>query len=403
MRILQINTAINTGSVGRIVSGIGSLLSDNAYNSFIAFARGNQEGPHYYKIGNKVDFFYHIALTRALDLHGFGSKHATKKTLDWIETIDPDLIHLHNIHGYYLNIQSLFTYFRYAQKPIVWTFHDCWPITGHCSYFNRVNCSRWKKGCFNCPLRNGYPSSWFVDNSRTNFIRKKLIFTSVKNITLVSPSKWMTQILSHSFMGDYRILTINNGVDLRVFRPVDSDARSFNPNLNHQEYILGVANIWDARKGLNDFLELRKVLNPEILIVLIGLSIRQSRDLPKGIHAVLRTENIDELALYYSNALAFINPTWVDNFPTVNLEALSCGTPVVTYNTGGSPESIDDQTGRVVKKGDIKSLCSSIDELRSCNRNVLRDSCRKRSERLYDQRKRYTEYIELYQQIINAK
>lgn len=401
MKVLQISTSYNSGSVGRIVSEIGDLLIDYGHESIVAYSRTfGKSNSRAIKIGNKKDFLLHVIKTRLCDSHGFSSTRATQTFINRIEEIGPDLIHLHNIHGYYLHIGILFGYLKQSRRPVIWTFHDCWPFTGHCSHFQYVNCNKWQNECYDCPNIHGYPKSWFIDNSQNNYWQKKELFTDLERVVLVSPSEWLARHLRNSFLSGYRTIVINNGVDLKKFRPELNEGICKKYNLN-KKYILGVASVWTERKGLGDFMKLREIINPEIEIVLVGLSKRQLKSLPLGVKAILRTENIDELAFLYSGAEVFVNPTYVDNFPSVNIEALACGTPVITYNTGGSAESLDEQTGIVVEKGDCRGLANAINMMLHIGKIKYSIECRKRAERLYDQGKRYAEYISLYQTIIS--
>lgn len=403
MKVLQINTTANSGSHGRIAEGIGQLLISKGIDSFIAYGRtANPSVSELIKVGNNFDQTLHLAKTRLFDRHGFGSAIATDTLLHRIIDIGPDIIHLHNIHGYYLNISRLFEFLSRRQIPVVWTFHDCWPFTGHCSYFDAVDCLKWQTECHECPNIKGYPASWFVDNSLKNYRQKMELFTGPDNMVLVSPSKWLAEHLKNSFLSGYEIRVINNGVSLDTFKPTNAESVRQKYGLGNK-YILGIASIWDERKGLDDFIKLRKLLDSEIEIVLVGLSPKQIRNLPIGITGLSRTENTEDLAALYSGAEVFINPTYADNFPSVNLEALACGTPVVTYNTGGSPESIDEKTGLVIARGDLNNLTGAVELIRQNGKARYSNDCRLRAEKLFDKGKKYLQYIELYNEITGNK
>lgn len=400
MKVLQINTSINSSAPGRIASEIGDFLINMGHESFVGYGRicrKNESSP--IKIGNKKDLLFHLITSRLLDIHGFSSKKATEAFVDNVKEINPDIIHLHNLHGYYIHIGVLFKYLKKAGKPVVWTFHDCWPFTGHCCYFDRVNCFKWQTECFDCPNTYGYPRSWVVDYSRENYRQKKVLFTGLENLVIVSPSEWLAGHLRNSFLSGYEIRVINNGIDLDKFRPVDSEAIRAMYNLN-KKYILGVASIWTERKGLEDFKRLRKILDPEIEIVLVGLTRSQIKSLHVGMKGISRTESIDKLAALYSGAKAFINPTYIDNFPSVNIEALASGTPVITYNTGGSTEAIDIKTGRGVEKGNIRELHSSIMAVINTNDLYNTAQCCERAVRKFSAQERFGEYLNLYQELL---
>jgi len=399
MRVLQINTTLNTTSTGRITEEIGQTLQIHGHESYVAYKRMGPAGStsNLMKIGNDLDVYLHGLKTRILDRHGFGSAKATRKLIGDIKKTDPDIIGMHNLHGYYLNIEVLFNYLKEVQKPVVWTFHDCWPFTGHCAYFDMVDCKKWKTECNNCPLTHAYPASWYLDNSKKNFNKKKNLFQGLENLTIVTPSKWLKDLVKQSFLKDYPVKVINNGIDLERFKPVDSAEVKEKHSLKGLKVILGVASVWDKRKGLEHFIELSKLLDEDLRIVLVGLNKNQIQSLPRKIIGVERTESIEELVALYSCADLFVNPTLVDNFPTTNLEALACGTPVITYKTGGSPEAVDERTGVVVEKGNIENLHSSLLRVLSNGKEHYKSDCRKRAVQKYDKNDRFKDYLNLYE------
>jgi len=401
MTILQVNSVVNTGSTGRIAEEIGQLAIDNGWQSHIAYGRkARSSKSELIRIGSKLDINIHVLQTRLFDRHGFGSKRATHNFVASIKKINPDIIHLHNIHGYYLNVEVLFDYLKQAGKPIVWTLHDCWAFTGHCSHFDEANCYKWQSKCFECPQIKQYPKSWFFDNSETNYAKKKELFSGVKNLTIVTPSNWLATQVKNSFLKEYPLKVIHNGVDLNVFSPKNNAAQLENYPLINKPYVIGVASVWTKSKGLFDFIKLRKLLPPELQIVLVGLNKKQINELPQGIIGIRRTENVFELASLYNGASVFVNPTYSDTFPTTNIESLSCGTPVATYKTGGSPEVMDEHTGRVVEKGDIIGLAETIKAISQKGKNHFELNCRKRAEKLYNKNDRYADYINLYKAVL---
>ena len=393
MKILQINTVVNSGSTGRIAEEIGLEIISQGHESFIAFGRGERPSKSkLIKIGDKKDVYLHGVRTLLFDQHGLGSYNATKSLIKEIDLIKPEILHLHNIHGYYLNYQLLFEYIKVKNIPVVWTFHDCWPFTGHCTFFDAVDCVKWKTQCEKCPLISKYPRS-FVDRSFKNFQDKKEAFLNVNNLTIVTPSDWLKNLVKQSFLKDYKVETINNGIDLKNFYPPEIKV--------NEKVVLGVASTWSDRKGLQDFIKLRQMLADDVKIVLIGLSNSQIKKLPKNIISISKTESIKELAEWYQRATVFVNPTYSDNFPTTNLEALACGTPVITYDTGGSPESINPKIGEVVKKGDIKALKKAIDRfLDQENLQELMNECRSHALRYFNKDERFIEYLNLYKSIL---
>lgn len=400
MRVLQINSVCGVGSTGRIANDIHTTLIEKGHDSYIAYGRNlPKDCKNAIRIGNKIDNFTHVAKTRLLDKHGLGSKQATIELIIKIKDLNPDIIHLHNLHGYYINVEVLFNYLKEVNKPIVWTLHDCWSFTGHCAYFDYVDCDKWKSGCYNCPQKKAYPSSLIVDNSKHNFEAKKEIFNGVKNLTIVTPSEWLANLLLESFLNEYPVRVINNGIDLKLFNPSESSFRA-KYNLQDNFIILGVASTWDHRKGLKYFVEMTKLLKKNEKIVLVGLSKKELKEIPSNILGISRTNEVEELAEIYSSADVFVNPTLEDNFPTTNLEALACGTPVITFDTGGSSESIDDKTGIIVEGKSLAELYKSISMIKANSKSQYRDECINRAINYFDKNDRYIDYILLYEDLL---
>ena len=305
---------------------------------------------------------------------------------------------MHNVHGYYINIELLFNFLKEYNKPIVWTLHGCWAFTGHCAYFDYANCYKWETHCQKCPEKKSYPTSIFLDNSYDNFEKKKELFTGLKNMTLVTPSQWLAKLVKRSFLKEYPVIVINNGIDLNVFKPTPSAFRK-KYDLENKFIILGVAYKWERRKGLDYFIELSKMLREKEAIVLVGLSKKQIKDLPKNIVGITRTNSTKELAEIYTASDIFFNPTLEDNFPTTNLEALACGTPVITFNTGGSIEAIDNSTGYIVEKGDLQKVKKIIQKMEKEGKDTYSKHCIARANNYYDKNKKFQEYIELYEKL----
>lgn len=393
MKVLQINVVCGTGSTGRIAVDLYKVLVEKGHEGIIAYGRGTAPaGVNSIRVGSSLSIYAHVLKARALDKMGFGSKKATEDLILKIKEYNPDVIHLHNIHGYYLNVKVLFDYLKVAGKPVVWTLHDAWPFTGHCAYFDFIKCDKWKTACFSCPVAKEYPERWLLDSSQSNYTAKKELFTSVKNMTIVTPSNWLGDIVKQSYLSKYEVKVINNGIDLRAFVPTVGNFKEAN-NLENKFIILGVASHWDKRKGLDYFEELAKVLDDSFKVVVIGVTESQIAALPSNILSISRTNNVTALAEIYSAADVFINPTLEDNFPTTNLEALACGTPVITFKTGGSVESVDENTGLIVDQGDLDGLVSAVKSL--AVKNFSAEACLKRSK-LYDKEERYSDYVSLY-------
>ncbi len=391
MKIFQINSTCGYGSTGRIAVDILREVEKNGGEGIIAYGR-NSAPPdvNSYKIGSELNVQIHGVLSRITDRQGFYSTGVTKKLIEKIKDYNPDIIHLHNIHGYYLNVSTLFKFLKEYNKPIVWTLHDCWAFTGHCAYFSFRGCEKWKTGCHRCPLKKDYPTSLVLDNSKKNYKQKKELFTMPSNITFVTPSVWLKELTEQSFLKKYPVKVINNGIDLNKFKPTESNFREKN-NLQDKFVILGVASIWEERKGLKDFIKLSEMLSENEKIVLVGLDDAQLAILPENIIGIKRTNSVEELAEIYTAADVFVNPTYEDNYPTTNLEAISCGTPVVTYITGGSPESVFEGNGFCVPKGDVEGLFNAIKRV---------DGCKVSTKDFFDASKRYKEYVCLYNEIL---
>ena len=404
MRLLQINVTANSGSTGRIAEGIGISAQKAGFDSWIAYGRNaNPSSSHLIRIGSNIDHIEHAIETRLFDNHGLASRGATYSFLKEVNKICPDLIHLHNIHGYYLNYKIFFQYIQEKNIPVIWTLHDCWPFTGHCSHFMFSNCEKWKTGCFSCPQVKTYPSSFVFDRSKVNYRKKKDSFASISSMTLVSVSEWLDQLVSQSFLHHFDHTVIHNGIDTNVFSP-SSHNESVRCELElkaGETMLLGIANPWSARKGLKDFIELSKHCLPQEKIVLIGLTQKQIESLPENIIGIERTESTKQLAEYYSAADLFLNLTYEDNYPTTNLEAISCGTPCLTYRTGGSPESITPETGFVVPQGDIESVMECIKTVQMKGKATYSTACRNYALAHFRQEDRFQEYIDLYKQILH--
>ncbi len=359
MRVLLINSVCGIRSTGRICADIAQALESEGHEVKIAYGRENV--PEKYqkyaiRIGNDIDYKLHGFRTRILDEHGFGSVNATKEFIKWAEEYNPDMLWLHNIHGYYINIEILFDWIKSRpDMQVKWTLHDCWSFTGHCSHFTMAKCEQWKTHCSHCSQKARYPSSILKDNCKINFDRKKKAFTGVKNMTLITPSQWLADLVKQSFLSEYPVEVHYNTIDTTVFKPTPSDFRE-KYGLQNKRIILGVASVWDERKGLDDFIKLSEMLDDRYSIVLVGLSETQIKQMPENIIAITRTNSTKELAEIYSAADVFFNPTYEDNYPTVNLEAEACGTPVVTYRTGGAPETIHRQDSVVVEVGAFVEL-----------------------------------------------
>lgn len=362
----MINEECGTGSTGRICTDIAAALESNGNEVKIAFGRNADIVPAQYskyavRIGNDIDLKIHGLITRAFDATGFGSMRATRKFIHWIYQFDPDIIHLHNLHGYYINIDLLFSCLKQLNKPVVWTLHDVWPFTGHSAYCDAVGCSKWKNGCEKCPQMKVYPKS-YVDRSKRNWERKRNIFCGVTNLTIVTPSKWLAELVEDSFLNEYPVKVINNGIDTGKFHKVSTHLRS-DLRLQRKKILLSVATVWNDLKGLSDFERLADLLGENYKIILVGgMTNSQEKELPESILHIRRTQDVNEMVELYNTADIYLNLTYCDTYPTVNLEAASCGTPVITYAVGGSTESAEMFGGISVRRGDVEAVAHAVRE-----------------------------------------
>ncbi len=395
-KVFFLNSVCGTGSVGRIVAGLMKELSDRGVDSLAAYGRYHAPKElSAFRIGSDLDVYGHGILSRLTDCHGLYSARATKRLVKAIAAYDPDLIHLHNIHGYYLNYPILFDYLRHAGKRIVWTLHDCWSFTGHCTHYTYLGCRRYKKSCGHCPQLREYPASFLMDHSEKNLARKKASFSGIPELSLVTPSEWLKGEVETSFLKEYPVHVIPTGIDTGVFSPKKEEAKRLREQYGLQEsfVILGVANPWRERKGISDFAALSELLDDRFRIVMIGVKESQRKHLPKTILSFPKTDSVSELAAWYTLSDVYLNLTLEDTFPTTNLEALSCGTPVITYDAGGSRESLTDETGIVVERRDLKGVIRALKTVMTDQTKFTLAFCRERAS-LYSAEKRFRQYIE---------
>ena len=397
MRVVSIN-AVPYGSTAGVMLGImrAAEASGMETHAFVGYSNHPHAdiAKHNVIHGNALDKLVHILLGRFTGLNGCFSHYMTARLIKTLDCCPPDIIHLHNLHGWYINLPMLFRYIKKHNIPVVWTLHDCWPFTGHCSHFTFAKCDKWKTGCHHCPQYREYPQS-LVDNSRIMYAFKKKWFTGVKNMTIVTPSQWLADLVKESFLKDYPVKVIHNGIDLEVFKPTPSDFRQRYGIPADKHILLGVAFGWGVRKGLDVFVELAKRLDSNrYQIVLVGTDDATDRQLPDSIISIHRTMDQTELAQIYTAADLFVNPTREENYPTVNMEAIACGTPVLTFRTGGSPEIVDDTCGSVVDCDDVDALEQEIRWICGSSPYTKEACCAKAVQ--FDKNRRYQEYLELY-------
>lgn len=352
MKYLFINSVAGFGSTGRIAAETCRELMKEGHECVLAFGRekANCDDLTTVQIGTVLDYKLHGIRNRLLDDHGFGSKAATKRFLQWVREFDPDVIWLHNVHGYYIHIGELFAYLKTCGKEIRWTLHDCWSFTGHCAYFDYARCDRWKTGCHHCPEKKSYPASMLMDGSKSNYEKKKALFTGIPNLSLIVPSHWLESRVKESFLKEYPVEVVYNKINAEAFKPTPGDLRK-RYGLEEKKILLGVASVWDARKGLRDFVALSQMLEERCKIVLVGLNQEQIRQLPPRILGLPRTNNITELAQWYTTADVFVCPSYEETFGMTAMEARACGTEAVVYQNTACQEIVEKFGGVAVPMG----------------------------------------------------
>lgn len=401
-KVIQVNTVSNYGSTGKIMEAIGLLAKASGWDSKIAVGRrySRASSLETYTISNILQNYLSAVYSLLTDRHGFANKPETKCFVNWLKKETPDVIHLHNFHSYIVNIKQLFDYLSESGIPVIWTLHDCWPFTGHCSHFIGANCYKWQTGCNKCPNRKAFPSSLFFDKSLDNYRDKSMIFNSLGNLQIVTVSRWLGDCVRASFLGHYPITVIANGVDLNVFYPKLS-RNKVKYNLEGKKVLLGVSTDWCKAKGLNDYLELRKVLPEKYSIVLVGMKTEQVKEYSRpGFVCIEKTNRIDDLVDWYNAADIVLNLSYAETFGLPVAEGYACGKPAIVYDNTALSELITPETGIKVKTGNLNELTYAIETICS-NSNINKaKACRNRAEIFYDKEKNYRRYIDLYNEAV---
>ena len=396
MKIVAINT-VDYGSTGKIMLKVAECArqrGQETYSFSVALRHVQNYNKYHHYYSTYLEYVVHCVLGRLTGGNGLFSLSATQRLLHSINRIEPDIIHLHNLHGFSISLPLLFNWLKKKKIKVVWTLHDCWAFTGHCTHFTMAECDKWKTECSSCPVYRDYPQS-VIDSSRFMWHRKKKWFTGVENLTIVTPSQWLADLVKQSYLKEYPIRVINNGIDLGIFKPTDSNFRG-KYQCHNKFILLGVAFGWGKRKGLDVFIELAKRFDGRFQIVLVGTNSEIDERLPKNIISIHRTNNQQELAEIYSAADVFVNPTREDNYPTVNMEAIACGTPVITFKTGGSPESIDETCGIVVPCDDVDAMEKAVRHV-CVDKPFSQEACLARA-RCFDMQEKFQEYVKLYEE-----
>lgn len=364
MRVLIINEVCGHGSTGKICAALAEDYAAKGDEVRIAYGRDSyvpeQSRKYAVRIGNDWDVRMHAVRTRLLDEHGFGSVHATKRFLRWLDEYQPDLVWLHNLHGYYINVELLFQWIKqHPQLEVKWTLHDCWAFTGHCAHFTAADCDLWKTHCNHCCQKGRYPKSIGLDRSADNYARKKASFTGVKNMTIITPSHWLEKLVKQSFLNKYPIEVVYNSINTDIFKPTPSDIRN-KYGIPRKRMLLGVSSVWDSRKGWNDFIQLAQILDDQYVIVLVGANDKQLKCLPQNVIGIKRTTDQHELAKLYTTADLFVNPSREETFGLTTVEAMACGTDVIVLAGTACEEIVRDKGGIIVQPNDIAALYQAI-------------------------------------------
>ena len=400
MRIFIVNSVCGTGSTGRIVTDIMNQAKVQGYTVKVACSTvepiRNIAPEDAVVVGSKRDYYIHNVLSRITDHEGLYSKQATRKLVRGIDDFKPDIVHLHNLHGHWINYEILCSYLSKHNIKVVWTLHDCWAFTGHCAHFSVLGCEQWKTHCSHCVGLQSYPRCYGKGDVSGNYEKKRGAFTSLEEMTIVTPSEWLANMVRSSFLGCYKVHVINNGIDLNVFKPTESKFRE-TYGLQKKKIVLGVANVWIKKKGYEDILALSEMLDSKYQIVLVGLTREQILNLPDNILGIERTQNIQHLVEIYSTADVFINPSYEETMGLVTAEAMACGTPAVVYNQTAVPEVVDEHSGLVVQAGDLIEMRQAIYEIVEDQRRF--SNTRKRAEK-YEKAKQYKKYIKLYEEVL---
>lgn len=395
MKIVQINAVVEYSSTGRIVSELHEALQVSGHQSWVA-ATNAVDSPGLIKIGNVTDRKFHGLYSRISGRQGYASWRSTLRLVDKLKAIKPDVVHLHNLHGNYINLPILLEYLGENDIPVVVTLHDCWFFTGHCCYFVDTDCNRWQHGCGKCPDLRNWNTSWFFDRSHTNLKDKERLFRGIKRLAVIGVSKWVTGFVKYSILKNARIIRpVYNWIDTDVFYPQENTefrSRFASPD---EKVVLGVSHLWDNHKGLNDFIALAKAM-PTYKFVLVG-KIDEGIGLPTNMFAPGQTADVNELAGYYSMSDVFFNPSKRETFGKVTAEALSCGTPVVAYDTTATPELVPPGCGGLVAPGDLNSAADKI--IKTANTPGLRESCRDFARKTFSKSQLISEIIDIYTKI----
>lgn len=402
-KLLIINVALNWGFTGRIAEQVGSLAKDNGWNVMIAHGARYQNPTQFshYQVSSSFEEKMHWGISQFWDGQGRGSWFATKRLLKEIDAFQPDVVHMHVIHGYYINYGLIMNYFKEKNIPVVWTLHDCWAFTGHCAYFTAANCEKWKTQCGQCPIPHDFPNT-YLDRSKANYNRKKQVYGDMQNLVLAPVSQWLGDLVKESFLGKHEIQVVYNGIDVDVFKPSVSNFKK-KLGIEGKYLLLGVAQGFDERKGLKDFFKLSEMLPEGYQVVLLGAMEEEIAIAPKSVIALPKTESLQELVEAYSAADVLLSLSYEETFGLTPVEAMACGTPAIVYNNTAQPEHITPETGFVVENGDLDTLVTRIKTLCENGKANYSEACRERAVNVYNKDNCYNMYITIFDKLFNEK
>lgn len=392
MKILQINAVYGFRSTGIIIKDIAIALKKEGHEAYFAYQTANERPENGYLIGNKFVWKWHALYSRVFGRQAYASKSSTKKLLKWIDTVQPDVVHLHNLHSNYINLNLLCDYLVEKNIATVITLHDCWYFTGKCSHYVAVGCDKWQKSCGNCPRLKQEQASLFFDNTSKVLKDKIKHLNSIPNLTIVGCSHWITEELKKSHLKPNKIEVIYNGVDTKIFTPHKSDFRDKN-SIGNQFLIMGMADKWCTDKN-KEIVQQIIQNNLDSKIVIVGCKESQKEEF-KNVRNVIALGYITdrkELSDIYAASDVFVNLTHADTLPTVNMESICCGTPVITFDCCGSPELVDGDSGYIIKENDSRALLERLDMLRNkaLQFNVLE------KQKKFDKDTCYQRYLDIY-------
>lgn len=401
MRVAQINSVCGQGSTGRITVELSEMLSNNGINNHIYYGVGTSEFKSSTKFSSDLYVKYNILKTRLFGKHSFYSKTGTKRLIKFLKNYQPDVIHLHQPHGHYINIKLLINFINEHEIPLVLTLHDCWIFTGHCVHFTVANCEKWKTGCGGCPQLKQYPKSLIFDRTAESFRDKNILLNSIKNVSFVAISDWIYSISKQSMIKNQKVFKIYNGIDTKIFLPKNVNYLRSMYDFQSKFVVLGMANKWITNNNTSNLSRFMEKMDDDVVFVLIGVTPDQKASLPRNVFGVERISDINKLADFYSLADVFVNLSYEDSFGLVSAEALSCGTPVVAYNSTACGEIVgNDNCGKIVSLGNFDDVISAVKHIKMNGKSYYTQNCRERVLAMYDKDNTYREYLNLYNSLL---